>query len=215
MAESKGSSAQTISLVCPNCMKEVTIRSSLGPSQWREEPRHSTECPFIFHVQMYMPKAFEGVAMGHPLIFIMFSSKRGMTDLVETIMACTKWKEDERERKKWTELADNLKKLLPSDLDAVLEKGLDAVETGLFGLRVYIGDRRIEGTRSAYLWKWEKRYFGVIYPESLPVFVGVEDDVGMEYYDYHINSSSILASDSFSDAKEFMHRLFHYEKNSA
>jgi hypothetical protein len=192
-------------------MKEVTIRSSLDPSQWREEPRHSTECPFIFHVQMYIPKAFEGVAMGHPLIFIMFSSKRGMTDLIETIMACTKWKEDERERKKWTELADNLKSLLSSDLDAVLGKGLDAVQTGLFGLRVYIGDRRIGGTRSAYLWKWGKRYFGITYLESLPVFVGMESDVGMEYADEHIDSGSVLACDSFSEAKEFMRRLFHYE----
>ncbi|MCQ5373714.1 MAG: hypothetical protein NO515_01620 [Candidatus Methanomethylicia archaeon] len=94
MAESKGSSAQTISLVCPNCMKEVTIRSSLDPSQWREEPRHSTGCPFIFHVQMYMPKAFEGVAMGHPLIFIMFSSKRGMVASSSPGLSCKKAKVD-------------------------------------------------------------------------------------------------------------------------
>ena len=191
---------QTISFKCPYCMKNVKIKSHMinGNLTWIEKPRHNEECPFAFTTQRYIPKLYAEkpraryVAAGHPLIFIVFNSKSGIKENLERAKQLIKEVNDEEKRSLFKKSINRLNNLISTDLDPILEKALNAVKTGFFGLRLYVGYRTF-----AYLWKWNKKYFGIAYHE--------EDD--------HIPFDWITATTSFSEAKEFMYRLLHYYDN--
>ncbi|MEM0057132.1 MAG: hypothetical protein QXH96_01470 [Candidatus Geothermarchaeota archaeon] len=94
----------------------------------------------------------------------------------------------EEERGRWAKSIKRLQKKLSLNLSEILEKALNAIQTGLFSLRIHRGLRNF-----AYLWKWRDRYFGFAYDEDSD----------------HIPNDWVLASKSFNEAKEFVHTLFH------
>jgi len=149
-------------------LKSVTLQTIYVSDHWEgaENPNHNEDCPIAFVVEKVFSakllRAFtRDIAVSHPLIFLTLNSKAGIVEVIELFTNILAEAKSEEERERWAKSIKRLQKKLSLNLSEILEKALNAIQTGLFGLRIHMGLRNF-----AYLWKWRDRYFGFAYEED-------------------------------------------------